>query len=400
MHKTSSRTVRSALLAIALATAALVSGCSGGGPAKASQSYVDNLKFYNYQGCYQLLAHQDQVDKTIDQFLTAIPLAPDVSRDWFKSLLHNTNYEIGETKQLSPDKAIVTVKVTKADLPLWERTIDATADPTAGPDQAAQKSLEEVNFPKVTYNDDIVTVNEGGEWKIYANYAAKDALDKKHAEGIDAYHKHDYDKSIAAYQAALANLDKDPATGYDGLKMVWGQELQEIQSIKNQIPEAQSYIPKLALSDVDMKMAASRVPGIFGKITNSGDRAIDEVICTVTYNEGKGKKKKAVYSEEHSIIVTPIEFINFSRQVLPFVPGETRSFGFKLSAPPDIQQKATPDLEITGIVFTQSKAPLPKPQPLGSASPAAAASPGAAAPPAAGGAPAPAEAPLPPPPPH
>ena len=63
---------------------------------------------------------------------------------------------------------------------------------------------------------------------------------------------------------------------------------------------------------------------------------------TVTYSEGKGKKKKQVFSEEHSIVVTPIEFVNFSRPVLPFVPGETRSFGFKLTAPPDIQNKANP----------------------------------------------------------
>ena len=49
--------------------------------------------------------------------------------------------------------------------------------------------------------------------------------------------------------------------------------------------------------------------------------------------------------------------------MLPFVPGETRSFGFRLTAPPEVQQKATPDLDgDVAIVFTQSKAPLPKPR--------------------------------------
>ncbi len=84
-----------------------------------------------------------------------------------------------------------------------------------------------------------------------------------------------------------------------------------------------------------------------------------------------------------------LEFTNFGRPVLPFVPGETRNFGFKLTAPTDIQQKATPDLTVTSIVFTQSSAPLPKPaapSPSPGASPAAAAS-AASAPAAAAAAP-------------
>jgi len=138
-----------------------------------------------------------------------------------------------------------------------------------------------------------------------------------------------------------------------------------------------------------MKMSASRVPGIFGKMTNSGDKPIDEVQFTVTYTEGKGKTKKEVFSEVHVPIATPLEFNNFGRPVLPFVPGETRTFGFRLTAPTDIQQKATPDLTVTSIVFTQSGAPLPKPaapSPSPGASPAAGAS--AAAAPAAAPSPA------------
>jgi hypothetical protein len=132
------------------------------------------------------------------------------------------------------------------------------------------------------------------------------------------------------------------------------------------------------LSDVDLKMSASRVPGIFGKMTNSGDKAIDEVQFTVTYYEGKGKNKKAVLTEVHTPVATPLEFTNFARPVLPFVPGETRSFGFRLTAPTEVQMKSSPDLSVTSIAFTQSAAPLPKPA-TPSPSPAASPSPGASA---------------------
>lgn len=386
------RLLRPFVIVATILVGATLSGC-GGGPQKAAQNYVDNLKLFNYPYCYQALSHQDQLDRTMDQFLTQIPLAPDVSRDWFKGILGSEEFAIGDAKQEGDNKAVVTVKVTRPDLALMERTIDATTDPNSGPDQAAQKMLTEKSFPKAVYDDDIVLMKEGNDWKVFYDYGQKETIEKKHKEGIEAYHKHDYDKAIAAYQAAIAEADRQEATGNAGIKYRLQRELDDVNAVKAQIPEGQTYVPKLALSNVDMKMAASRVPGIFGNITNNGDKAIDEVVCTVTYSEGKGNKKKQVFSEEHTIVVTPIEFVNFSRPVLPFVPGETRSFGFKLTAPPDIQNKASPDLEVTGIVFTQSKAPLPKPQAPPSPSPAAS--------PAAGGSPAAAAsaAALPPPPP-
>ncbi len=379
---------RARLGALAIVVAAVAAACMGKTPERAASNYLNNLKLYNYPACYAMLSHQDQVDRTIDQFLTEIPLAPDVSRDWFKGVLHAVNYEVGASKTVG-DKTVVAVKVTRPSLALWERTVDATlkADETA--DSVAQKQLNEGTYPKVTYDDDIVLVNQGGEWRLFVDFPAKENITKMHKDAVELYHKHDYDKAIAGYQAVLAELDKEPATGNDGLKFQYQRELEEIQNAQKQIPEAQAYIPKLQLTDVDMKMSASRVPGIFGKMTNSGDKGIDEVQFTVNYYVGKGKNKKQVYSEVHIPVATPLEFTNFSRPVLPFVPGETRNFGFRLTAPADIQQKATPDLNVTSIVFTQSTAPLPKPPAQPTATPTGGASPAAAASPAASAAPAP-----------
>src|ERR1700693_3018463 len=164
------------------------------------------------------MSHQDQIDRTMDQFLTNRPLAPDVSRDWFKGILGAQEFEIGDAKQEGDSKAVVTVKVTRPDLALWERTIDATVDPNAGPDQTAQKQLTEKSFQKVSYDDDIVLVKEGSDWKLLYDFPEKDAIEKKHKEGIEAYHKHDYDKAIAAYQAAIAECDKEEAAGNAGLE--------------------------------------------------------------------------------------------------------------------------------------------------------------------------------------
>jgi hypothetical protein len=360
----------------------LVAGCSGHSPSGVAQTYLDSLRLYNYPACYEALSQQDKVNRTLDQFLTQIPLAPDVNRDWFKSVLHASTYKVGEAK-VDGDKANVPVEVTRPDLPLWERTIDAKLGGNDGADQVAMKDLTDNTFPKLTYTDNIAMVKEpDGSWKIFVDFPGKDAIYKIHHDAIEAYHKHNYDQAIQLYQQALADLDKEQATGNDGLKYIYNRELQDVQSAKAAIPDAQAYIPKIVLSDVEMKMSASRVPAIFGKMTNSGDKAIDEVQFTVTYYEGKGKKKKQVLQELHIPVATPLEFTDFSRPVLPFIPGETRKFGFRLTAPPDIQQKATPDLEVTSIVFTRSAAPLPSlptPTPTATATPAGGASPAAAA---------------------
>jgi hypothetical protein len=369
------------MLATAAFCAMFLAACGGKSPGGAAETYLNNLKLYNYPALYQAMSHQDQVDRTLDQFLLAVPLAPDVNKDWFKGMVRAYDYKLGEAK-IDGNNANVIVSVTRPDLALWERTVDASITGDQTPDSLAQKNLEEKSYPKVTYDDNMAMVKQGDEWKLLVNYPFREKIQKEHKDALELYHKHDYDKAVAAYQAILAEIDKEPATGNGGLKFQYGRELADIQNIQKQIPEATAYIPKIALSDVDMKMAASRVPGIFGKMTNTGDKAIDELQFTVTYSEGKGKKKKDVATEVHTPISTPLEFTNFARPVLPFAPGETRSFGFRLTAPADVQQKATPDLNVTAIVFTQSAAPLPKPKeptPTPGASPAAGASPGAAA---------------------
>ena len=369
--------VRGAMLMAAAICALFTEGCQGHTPQRAADTYLGNLKLYNYPAAYQALSHQDQVDRTIDQFLTEIPMAPDVSKDWFKAVLRAYDYKVGDSKTVD-DKAIVTVTVTRPDLALWERTIDASISGDTTPDSIAQKNLNENTYPKVTYDDNIVMVNQGGEWKLLVDFPFKENILKEHKDAVDLYHKHDYDKAIAAYQKILDELDKNQSTGNAGLKYQYGRELADIQNAQKQLPEAQAYIPKIALTDVDMKMSASRVPGIFGKMTNSGDKAIDEVQFTVTYYEGKGKNKKAVLTEIHTPVATALEFTNFGHPVQPFVPGETRNFGFRLTAPTDVQMKSSPDLTVTSIVFTQSAAPLPKPvapSPSPAASPAAAAAP-------------------------
>ncbi len=350
----SGRRVNPAVLAIAI-LAVSIAGCSSN-PKSGADAYLTGLKLFNYPACYEMLSHQDRVDRTLEQFLAEIPMAPDVSREWFKPILLKMNYGLGEAK-VDGDKAIVPVKVTMPDLALWERTLNAEPDAKEPIETRAEKSLRENRFPTVTYDDAIVMVKESDGWKIVADFALKERVAKLHRQAIELYHKHDYDKAIAAYNDVLAESGKAQATGIQGLRFGCERELRVVESAKAQMAEAQAYIAKVLLTNVDMKMTASQVPGIFGQITNGGDKPVDEVRVKVTFYSGKGKRRKEVFSEEHTPIATPLEFTDFSRDVTPFRPNQTRDFGFKLTASAEIQRTAKVDVSVTMVAFSQFAVP-------------------------------------------
>jgi hypothetical protein len=352
----------------AIATLALA-GCERNPPNAAARRYLENLQHSNYARCYAMLADKDRKDRTLAEFLTEIPLAPDVGPAAFRLVLQNVQFELGEVSRES-DSAFVPITVTAPDLPLWERTLDATTpgDRTTGQD--AERSLAAGDFPKVTYDDGLFLVKEHHHWHVVAGFADRDRIVDLHREAIVEYHQYQYAKVILGYKSMIAELDQLKFTGAGGLAARYRTELTAMQTAQADLPAATRYAAKsLALTDIAMRMSEERVPAIFGSIANTGDRVLDAVQVAVTWYEGRGKGLKVAYAEKHPIVITPIEFTDFSVPVLPFVPGEKRPFGFILTAPVQVQQDAAPYVTISAIAFTYSKAPLPK---LANAAPASA----------------------------
>jgi hypothetical protein len=374
----------SRLLALALVSAAaLLSGC-GQSPQRLATRYLADLQQFNYPACYATLTDEDRAARPLKQFLTEIPVAPDVDPIWFRAILFSTRYEVGEP-QVSGELAIVPVKVTMPDLTLWERTIDAKAGPQDSLNAAADKTLQNGAYPKLRFEDALVLVKRQHEWRVLADFARRDQIRDGIREAVTIYHTLDYPRAAAAYQALIAQLEQHRFSGSRGIEFFLKRRLKTIQDVQAELLADRAYFPKLVLSDVVVKMSEARVPAIFGRITNAGDRGVDEVRLTVSYYAGRGAQQKLLYQESHSVIVTPIEFVGFVRPVLPLVPGETRDFGFELSAPAQIQQQAEPSLAVSSMVFTQSKAPLPSlaienltpaPQPAGAPSSAPSPAPG------------------------
>ncbi len=115
---------------------------------------------------------------------------------------------------------------------------------------------------------------------------------------------------------------------------------------------AQAYLPKLILKNVTTKPAQPGGVGMFGQVTNSGARALDQVELTVSYYGNDGKP---THAERHTPIATPLQFTDFNLPIVPFGPGETRDFGVTLKAPPEIAQEGQPRAAVTGIIFSQAQ---------------------------------------------
>ena len=339
----------------------VIGGCARHSPHGVSERYLENLEQFNYAACYNLLSQQDRKDRSLHEFLTEIPLAPDVSPVWFRPVLHSTHYELGpEHRNSDGTGAYVPVRIITPDLALWERTLDAAAGPANSGSEKAQRSLDTGDYPKRIYDDEIFLVKERHHWRVVAGFAARDRVIDQHRGAMIDYYENRFDKVISTYQSMIVELEKQQATGNLGLAARYKAELAEVEKVKAQQGDIASYSTTLKLKDVAIKMSEERVPAIFGAITNLTGKPIDQVALAVTWYEGRGKDLKAVHREEHPIVLTPIEFTDFDRPVIPFVPGETRRFGFILTAPTQIQQEASPYVTIASIALTQMPAPSPK----------------------------------------
>ena len=348
------------MLAIGLMLA--LTGCARRSPQGIAQRYIDSLTQFNYADCYHLMIDEDKRVRPMQQFLTEIPLGPDVSPVWFRPILHNMHFALG-TVERNPDgiSAFAPLRITMPDLPLWERTLDAASAPDPASAAVAERALDTGDYPRVTFDDMIFLAKEHHHWRVVGGFADRDRVVDQHREAIVEYHEHAFDRAAATYESMIASLERQHGTGSRGLAARYQAELAVILKVRSQLPQSTAYIPRVKLAGAAMKMSEERMPAIFGTITNTGGRALDEVQVAVTWYSGRGKDLREVNRELHPVVVTPLEFTNFTRPVIPILAGETRSFGFLLSAPPPIEQAAAPYVTVSSLAFTQSPAPIPKP---------------------------------------
>src|SRR5579863_9479131 len=92
---------RARILAVALTAVAalMLPGCERNSPRGVARRYLESLARSNYAGCYALLADADRKDRTLAEFLTEIPLAPDVGPAIFRPVLQNMHFESGEVSR-------------------------------------------------------------------------------------------------------------------------------------------------------------------------------------------------------------------------------------------------------------------------------------------------------------
>jgi len=343
------------LLVIALVSLA-PAGCARRLPHGVAERYLEDLRQFDYPGCYSLLSAADRAARSLPEFLTEIPLAPDVSPVWFRPVLHQTQYVLGEATR-DGTSAVVPVRITAPDLPRWERALNQAAGRQGVTAEAVQRTLDRGDYPKRIYDDRIFLIKEHHHWRVVAGFTARDQIVDRHRQALNDYLAQRYDKAIPQWRAMIAELKGQQGTGSPGLAELYGRELARLERLRASAAAAGAYATRLTLSDVAMKMSEERMPAIFGTVHNTGDRPVDALTLAVTWYSGRGKDLKAVHREEHPVVVTPVEFTDFTRPVLPFAACESRPFGFVLTAPAAVQQEASPYVTISSIAMAETAAP-------------------------------------------
>jgi hypothetical protein len=358
---------RSWLIAPLLLTLACT-GCARRAPHGIAERYIEALRAADYRSCYSLLTEQDRAARSFPEFLTEIPLAPDVSPVWFRPILQQTQYSLGDTTR-DDATAIVPVKIVTPDLPGWERILDQHAGAAGVSAEAVQQSLDRGAYPKRIYDDRIVLVKQHHHWRIVAGFTLRDPIIDRHRQALSDFLAEHYDAAIPEWRAMITGLRGHVTTGSWGLADKYQRELQLFEERRAAAPSARAYATNLKLSNVAMKMSEERTPAILGTVRNTGTRAVDGLVLTVTWYRGRGKDLQAVSREEHPVVATPIQFTDFSRPVEPLAPGAERPFGFVLTAPTGVQQEASPYVTVGALALEPVKPAPPRNQPKEVANP-------------------------------
>ncbi|MBF6570021.1 MAG: hypothetical protein IVW54_14220 [Candidatus Binataceae bacterium] len=330
----------------------LLSGCTWQSPRAVVQNYLAAIKQHRYEQCYAMLTDSDRQAYTLQQFLTAIPLTPSVTQTWFRPVLEDTSYDIGEPRGQGLH-LIVPVKVITPDLPRFERTIDAIVGPDVDPAPVARRALANGEYPDLGYDDQVVLIKEHHRWRVKADFPALEDAARLRRSALQYYYRAQYGQAVQEYQQAIAALAKADSSGGLGKSFLYRREMKEIQEIA--AGHGAPNPARMKVADVGMRVSTAQHPALFGKITNPWKVPIDNVRMKVTFFQGSGAARRAIFAEEHVAIATPIEFSDFTIKAIPLAPGETRNFGFELKAPAATEQDADPFVAVDQVAATPTE---------------------------------------------
>jgi hypothetical protein len=128
-----------------------------------------------------------------------------------------------------------------------------------------------------------------------------------------------------------------------GLAWWWLGQPPPLPDVIALTPEAKAYVRNLALAEVEMKatesIATQALVEITGKITNKGDRQVDQVDLNAVFYDPYGQ----LVLRERVSIVRP--------KSGGLAPGETKRFRLAFDNIPQSWNQAMPQLVIAGIRF-------------------------------------------------
>ena len=333
-----------------------LAGCARNGPRQAAQEYLLALKTGATSRCYAMLSEPERQKLSLPEFLAAPPLAPDVPAHWFEPLEQATQYRT-EPSRIVRGLVVVPVAIRTPNLDLWQRLLSGAGQPLPA---LIQQQLTRHSYPLLSYTDVMVLVKEHHRWHLVAGFPIAARAAQLRQQAVAAFHNYDFERAAAIYHQILALLAEAPFTGNQGLALGYQREAALVENARSQRAQAQRYLGRLKITKVTRQPTRSGRAGIFGVITNQGQRSIDQLKLRVTFYSAVAGAPQAIYYEDHTPLAVPLGFVDFHPISPPFRPRAQLPFGLALHAPADIQANARVVVTPVDLILSADDGPPPK----------------------------------------
>ena len=274
-------------------------------PHGVAERYVENLQ-HSITRCYNLLSDQDRKDRTLPEFLTEIPLAPDVGPAWFGPC-----FTICISNRPRGPTATATLPSCSCDHGARSPALGAHARRRRRSRRygakRAQRSLDAATIPK---SPTMRRYTEGTPSVAGGCGLCRSRPDRRSpSRGHREYHEYQYAKVIADYKSMIAN-STSAVYRRRGLAARYRGELAAMQKCTAQQRATTAYMPRLKLAQVSHAHVGRARSRDFRSITNTGDpsRLCPDRRYLV---EGRGQRLRGP-SRRHPVVITPIEFTDFT----------------------------------------------------------------------------------------
>ncbi len=288
------------------------------------EKYFNAYSNLRYEEAYSYLSSSDKVAMPLPEYKSTMNSAGPFAA----ALAGKFTYKVRDLK-VSGKAATATVDITGPDVTAMMGELMAAAFSSAFSGQGStNETMEKVaaaklksgSLPTATVPQEVNLVKEKDGWKILNNFEQGKKIEqlKLEAESLEG------EKKLEA-----AKLKYEAIFKLDGKAIYAGEKINQLNKDIEHFKEAQAYIDKVEVRNLEVADSMFEGKGVFGEIKNLGDRTLTQVEITIFFLDDAGKD---IYEKKyHPVMVSDFSFGSSNE---PLKPNYSTKFGCKTEGAP------------------------------------------------------------------